>query len=323
MPDSLSVIIIGRNVKKTLSLCVSSVRKAITKLKFNMDYEIVYVDSMSSDDSLAIAKELDINVIQICGSFHSAALGRSVGLKNSCGRYLMFVDGDMEVAEDWVESAWPYLLEHGAIVGERVDHIYLPNGEITTVTNIKGVKVAGPINPWNRRGGIGGFMLLDRRYICDADFTKELLDEEESDFYAKFGRKIVFWQIPNIAFIHHTGYRSFKDKLDNYRSTTRMTGYVESFIHAVDNGYVGSYCRIQAKYLFSSIGSGFFYFSPIEPLLLILYLLMLISFGLKDIKPMLATSLFFPYKLIFGIRNYLQKKKHFSNILVDFNVIKL
>ena len=62
MPDSLSVIIIGRNVQKTLSLCVSSVRKAIMKLRVNIDSEIIYVDSMSVDDSLAIAKDLDIKV---------------------------------------------------------------------------------------------------------------------------------------------------------------------------------------------------------------------------------------------------------------------
>lgn len=88
----LSVVVIGRNEGKQLIDCLRSVQ-AITPL--SGDTELIYVDSASTDDSIAQAQELGVNVIALPPNLASAAAARNAGYKAAKGEFVLFLDGDM------------------------------------------------------------------------------------------------------------------------------------------------------------------------------------------------------------------------------------
>jgi cellulose synthase/poly-beta-1,6-N-acetylglucosamine synthase-like glycosyltransferase len=87
----LSVVIIGRNEGARLDRCLRSVR-AMEQDAF--DLEIIYVDSASTDDSIAIARRNLAEVVEVRPSRPTAALGRNAGWRRSTGSLILFLDGD-------------------------------------------------------------------------------------------------------------------------------------------------------------------------------------------------------------------------------------
>ncbi|HEY5281203.1 MAG TPA: glycosyltransferase family 2 protein [Polyangia bacterium] len=99
----IGVVVIGRNEGDRLHRCLVSLpAKAST---------IVYVDSGSSDGSVALAAQLGAQVVELDHlSPFTAARGRNAGLSRlrelDPGLELVqFVDGDCEVAAGWLEKA--------------------------------------------------------------------------------------------------------------------------------------------------------------------------------------------------------------------------
>jgi glycosyltransferase involved in cell wall biosynthesis len=95
----ISFIIIGINIQKTIALCIESVIRFININEISA-YEIIYVDSNSTDNTIKIVQNYNIRVILIKGEVN-AAIGRNVGVKHSSGNILFFVDGDMELLPDF------------------------------------------------------------------------------------------------------------------------------------------------------------------------------------------------------------------------------
>ena len=120
----LSVVIIGRNESVHLAKCIES---AIHSGKLSgLLFEIIYVDSASTDDSVRIACQYPISVIRIePGEWRCAAAGRCLGTRFARGNYVAFLDGDMVCAPNWFKKALQYFYEDqgnvGAISGNRLD----------------------------------------------------------------------------------------------------------------------------------------------------------------------------------------------------------
>lgn len=87
----LSVVVIGRNEGARLDRCLASVR-AMDNRAF--DVEIVYVDSASTDNSIAIARSHRAEVVEVHPTRPTAALGRNAGWRRSAGSLILFLDGD-------------------------------------------------------------------------------------------------------------------------------------------------------------------------------------------------------------------------------------
>ena len=97
----ISFIVIGRNEEQNLENCFNAILKAI---KFNriIEYEIIYVDSKSTDSSIRIAQSFqEIKIFSVTG-YCNAAIGRNIGAKESEGDVLFFIDGDMEIEKDFL-----------------------------------------------------------------------------------------------------------------------------------------------------------------------------------------------------------------------------
>lgn len=98
----VGVVAIGRNEGERLVRCLASL-PGVGK--------VVYVDSASSDDSVAQARRRGVDVVELDVTRpFSAARARNAGYERLMAlcpelRYVQFVDGDCEVVGGWVEAA--------------------------------------------------------------------------------------------------------------------------------------------------------------------------------------------------------------------------
>lgn len=100
----IGVVVIGRNEGERLYQCLLSIlNEGINS--------IVYVDSGSTDGSLALAKSLGVNVVELDLSIpFTAARARNAGFEYLLQiepniEFVQFVDGDCRVVEQWLTSA--------------------------------------------------------------------------------------------------------------------------------------------------------------------------------------------------------------------------
>ena len=91
----ISFIIIGKNEGWRLEKCLQSIVSIVKQDKI-VDYEIIYVDSQSTDNSVALAKKYGAKVFLIMGECN-AAIARNIGAREAMGDILFFIDGDMEL----------------------------------------------------------------------------------------------------------------------------------------------------------------------------------------------------------------------------------
>jgi glycosyltransferase involved in cell wall biosynthesis len=79
--------------------------------------EIIVVDSESRDRTVEIAKKYaDKVIVRKC----SISEGRNIGARESSGNLLLFVDADVILAANWIETVLPYLRDSDvvAVYGE-------------------------------------------------------------------------------------------------------------------------------------------------------------------------------------------------------------
>lgn len=116
----IGLVVIGRNEGPRLRAGLRSVPAGLG--------QIVYVDSGSTDDSVAFAESMGVTVVALDMSVgFTAARARNSGFRKICEpaspcRYVQFIDGDCALAPGWVEAAADYLdknAETVAVWGSR------------------------------------------------------------------------------------------------------------------------------------------------------------------------------------------------------------
>jgi len=97
----ISFIVIGHNEEKNLKRCFESIFNTIEYNRIK-DYEVIYVDSKSTDRSIIIAQKFKGVKIFLIKGYCNAAVGRNIGAKESHGKVLFFIDGDMEIEKEFL-----------------------------------------------------------------------------------------------------------------------------------------------------------------------------------------------------------------------------
>lgn len=146
----VAVVAIGRNEGERLVRCLNSVTGKVAK--------VVYVDSGSTDGSAGKARELGAIVVDLDMSKpFTAARARNAGFariaEQSEGiRFVQFVDGDCEVADDWIETARTHLIANedlAAVFGRRRERF----PERTAFNRLCDLEWAVPPGPARSCGG--------------------------------------------------------------------------------------------------------------------------------------------------------------------------
>ena len=125
----ISFVIIGHNEGWKLSKCFESVFNTIKHNELR-EFEIVYVDSQSTDDSIKRAKAFDkIKIFKITGKYN-AAIARNIGAVESKGDVLFFIDGDMEIQSDFLSLVYNKIdgLLYDFVSGQFNNNYYDNNG---------------------------------------------------------------------------------------------------------------------------------------------------------------------------------------------------
>lgn len=111
----LSIVIIARNEAGNIARAIESVLRGVEHWP---QTEILLVDSASTDETIAIARQYPINIMRLNPNwFLSAAAGRYIGMLHTRGDLVMYLDGDMELMPDWLDQAVPLLMEHPELAG--------------------------------------------------------------------------------------------------------------------------------------------------------------------------------------------------------------
>ncbi len=99
----LSVVLISRNQDWNVARLIESVLRETASLPSK---DIVLVDSASTDRTTEIAATYPITVLKLQPDQRlTAAAGRYVGYKHTTGDLVLFLDGDMELCEGWLDWA--------------------------------------------------------------------------------------------------------------------------------------------------------------------------------------------------------------------------
>jgi len=316
----LSVVIIGKNTEKILGRSIDSVLTAITQAERLIDtFEIIYVDSNSTDSSLQIAQGYSaVRTVAITSStFYSASLGRHLGLKHARYDNLLFLDGDMTLSPDWFTNTAAAYEKHDAIVGQWNERELSMEGELKReVANYSRIDREGAlIKPC-------GFLQINRKILAGGrSFHPLVINNEEKDFYAQFFGDSRIVGLPVPAFDHNNFKRKTSSKWAAFTSLNGKTGYLTSFYYAVKEGYVVDYFRIQYdKFLnvlvFICVLAGLI----TGQLLFGLPALLLLIFPLGKLKSRLADLLFFPYKLYATVQ--ILSLDHTATYQVDGETLK-
>ena len=98
----VSVVVIGRNEGKRLEHCLVSIQQAVWE---STRYELIYVDSRSTDNSVAMAQSLGASVLVLDDVSPCAAKARNLGWQAARGEFVLFLDGDTQLHPDFVSRA--------------------------------------------------------------------------------------------------------------------------------------------------------------------------------------------------------------------------
>lgn len=232
----ISVIVIGRNEGERLRACMESVKRALA----NECYEIIYVDSHSQDDSLALAKGLGARCFVPVTKRTTAALARDIGAKEAKGDVLLFLDGDMQLADGFVQTALARMREAGYDGASGIRHdVYMTAGRVTGENpNYFGCTKERIVPEF------GGAIFLSRAALEKAGgWPADVEAGEEAELHARLNRcgaRIVELPVPMIK--HTDCVQGDRGVMGTIFSRRRL-GNGQAFRHAIGAGSAVDYIK--------------------------------------------------------------------------------
>ena len=173
-PD-VSVVVIGRNEGQRLVRCLRSIRQAMWD---RLAWELIYVDSHSSDGSVAAAQRAGAKVLSLGDAPPCAAAGRNIGWRAARGALVLFLDGDTLLEPGFVRQALCTLQAQPEVVAVWGHRRELDPGQsiYTRVLDLDWVFAPGRVDYF------GGDVLVRRQALADAGgFDDRLVAGEEPE----------------------------------------------------------------------------------------------------------------------------------------------
>lgn len=171
----ISFIVIAYNEERNIANCIRSISNQ-EELK-NSDYEIIVVNDGSKDKTAIIVFDLSKNSkrIQLIDLQENRGRGfaRHEGVKKSKGDYIVFVDADITLPENWLAKVIPHLGKYDAVGG-----IAIPDGDSTYICQ----KFKLQPKPLPHTTGITGSNVIYKGEILNKTrINPEIRDGEDTD----------------------------------------------------------------------------------------------------------------------------------------------
>jgi GT2 family glycosyltransferase len=241
-------VVIGRNEGERLRRCLDSVAREPVSL-------VVYVDSGSTDGSVALAAAAGVAVVELDPSIaFTAARGRNAGLAEVLRRapdtdLVQFVDGDCELAPGWIDGAAQALRgqPRAAIVSGRLRE---RSREISIYNRLCDME-------WAQLGGAGAscggnMMARVAAFVEVGGFNPALIAGEEPELCVRLRRRN--WQINRLRAemgVHEAGITRFSQW---WRRSLRA-GHAAAEARALNGGGPGEQTgrRVISNYLWGAM----------------------------------------------------------------------
>jgi glycosyltransferase involved in cell wall biosynthesis len=205
MRDQVAVVIIGRNEGSRLLSCLQSLVMQAP--------QIVYVDSGSTDDSVNTALNAGAVVVALDMAVpFTAARARNEGFERvrklyPLAEYVQFVDGDCEVAPEWLKSAVDFLDEHqavAAVCGRRSERF----PEKTIYNQLCDMEWDTPVGETKACGG--DVLMRMRAFESVHGFRSDLIAGEEPELCVRLrANRWKIWRIDQEMTIHDAAMTKF------------------------------------------------------------------------------------------------------------------
>lgn len=247
----LSIVVPAYNCEKYIKRCLDSLLK-----QEKLNYEIIIVNDGSTDNTLKICKEYELrynNIKVLDKANEGQGIARNLGIKNSLGRYITFVDSDDFVNKNSYTIAVSKLKEKNAdfFIGQlkkvskyKLEEVDLKTEKINYYNkNDKKVLVNSLLSGNNIKKNC-----RVSSSSCDKIYSKEILDRFNISFLSEriyLSEDIIF----NIIYIDRCNSYIISDLLI-YNYVTNP----DSFCHTYQNNYLEKMYRmieIFEKYKFS------------------------------------------------------------------------
>ncbi len=199
MNSGISFIIIGKNEAVNIGRCVASIYESIEAIGLQT-YELIYVDSRSSDHTLRVLDSFpEIQIFNLTGECN-AAIARNAGAREATLATLFFIDADMELQPEFFvgivspDGSLPYPVVSGWI-GD------VENGQLTE-TRYQKKKL-----PFFARETLDGGIFLIQKTNWDlvgGMHTKYKTGEDGDLGLRLSAREVPFHRVPRLLTLHHT-----------------------------------------------------------------------------------------------------------------------
>jgi LmbE family N-acetylglucosaminyl deacetylase len=182
--SSVGVVVIGRNEGPRLRRCLESGVRESGK--------IVYVDSGSSDGSVALARSMGLHTVELDpGTPFSAARARNAGFDELLRlhpdlSFVQFVDGDCELYTGWLAIAATFLRNHEriAVISGRLREKYPEQSVYNTLCDMEWDVPAGEVKD------CGGIAMMRRDAFQEVHgFRVDLIAGEEPELCVRLRKR--------------------------------------------------------------------------------------------------------------------------------------
>ncbi len=198
----VSVVVLNYNNKKVITHCVD------TLLKYNgrYNYQVVIVDNMSTDGSYELLQEkYGTEITLVRNTKNGCSSGRNLGVKNSKGKYILFLDSDEWILNKyWLDSYLETIIDNdniGALgwgagwfnskgfsykVVDAYEHFYMPPNSIAR-KDIGYLATCGFIMEKDLFYKIGEFDInYDPTCYEDTDLSLKIRNSGKETYYSKY-----------------------------------------------------------------------------------------------------------------------------------------
>jgi cellulose synthase/poly-beta-1,6-N-acetylglucosamine synthase-like glycosyltransferase len=188
----LSVVLITKNQAWNIARLIESVLQATVAIPSK---EIILVDSASTDETAELAGGYPISVVRLKPGPLTPAAGRYIGYKRTQGEFVLFLDGDMELLQGWLEDALRDLRgapRAGVMMSSKIIDLLPPTAAEKTPPRVK-VRTSAP-KEVSYASFVAGGAALYRRSVLEqvGTFNPHLKSDEEPELCLR---------------IRHAGYR--------------------------------------------------------------------------------------------------------------------
>lgn len=200
---TVSVIVKALNEQAHIAAAIESALAAVAGLTG----EVVLADSGSTDQTVAIASNYPIRIVQLLDPRErSCGIGPQLGFQHSQGEYLYLMDGDMQLQASFLPQALSFLAQHPEVAGVgggliECNQASLEYCERTQrMVHRESHRRPGSVNR------LDGGALYRRRAIAEVGYLSDrnLHSYEEFDLAARLrARGWKLWRLPVDAVSHY------------------------------------------------------------------------------------------------------------------------